>query len=207
MRQPSGSKIQLISTSERLQLTMPARFRPDRAAIHQLGLTFGIDTIAIALIALIIYLSAPLSAPATDFTVKIALSVALLFLLPIGLWILKAGFRLSFDVAEKFLSRSILTIDRQQLTLSQHLFILKLGRSKQLKTKDIVQLVADKYQHPDTKIVRVSLVFEFRTIEPVRLLTAGQDLTEREIKWIGNELSQWLGVNLVNYQNDLDNWE
>lgn len=204
MRQPSGSKIQLISTRDRLQLTMPARFRPDRVAIHQLGLTFGVDALVIALIGFIIYLSAPLSNSATDFTIKIALSVALLIVLPLTLWLLKAGFRLSFDAAEKFLSRSILDIDRHQLTLSQHLFILKLGRSKQLKTQEIVQLVIDKYQHRDSKVARVGLVVELRTIDPIRLLSTGQDLTEKEIKWMGNELSQWLGVNLVNYENSIE---
>lgn len=52
MRQPSGSKIQLTSKADRLELTIPARFRPDRAGIHQLGLAGAIDTIVLISIAL-----------------------------------------------------------------------------------------------------------------------------------------------------------
>ena len=37
MRQPSGSQIQLTSTVNRLEFKIPARFRPDREALHQIG--------------------------------------------------------------------------------------------------------------------------------------------------------------------------
>lgn len=40
-------------------------------------------------------------------------------------------------------------------------------------------------------------MLELRQIDPVRILSTGQDLTEREIKWLATELSNWLGVNLV----------
>jgi hypothetical protein len=204
MRQPSGSKIQLTSKADRLQLTIPARFRPDRAAIHQLGLAGLINLFVLILIALTIYISAPLAIPNTDLAVKVGLGVALMFILPLTLWLLKGGFKLSFDLAEKFLSQTIVTIDRQQFTLSQHLYGLERGRPKHLKTREITQVIVDNYQHPDLKVPKVSLMLELRQIDPIRILCTGQDLTEREIKWMARELSNWLGVNLISGSIDLD---
>jgi hypothetical protein len=197
MRQPSGSKIQLKSKAERLQLTIPARFRPDRVAIHQLGLATGVNFIVLVLIALTIYISVPLTISTTELAVKVGLSVALMFILPLTLWLLKTGAHLSFDLADKFLSHTLLTIDRHQFTLSQHLYSLDRGRPKHLKTNDISQVIVDKYQHSDLKTPKVSLMLELRQIDPVRILSTGQDLTEREIKWLARELSNWLGVNLI----------
>jgi hypothetical protein len=197
MRQPSGSKIQLTSKADRLQLTIPARFRPDRIAIHQLGFASGINVIVLVSIALIIYISIPLTIPTTDLAIKVGLGVALMFLIPLTLWLLKSGLHLSFDLADKFLSHTLLTIDRQQFTLSQHLYSLDRGRPKNLKTREISQIIIDNYQHPDTKVPKISLLIELRQTDPVRILSTGQDLTEREIKWLARELSNWLGVNLV----------
>jgi hypothetical protein len=204
MRQPSGSKIQLTSRADRLQLTIPARFRPDRAAIHQLGLAGAIDILVLGLIALSIYISLPLTVETTDVAVKVGVSVALLFVLPLTLWLLKSGLHLSFDLADKFLSHTLVKIDRQQLTLSQHLYGLDRGRPKHLKTKEIGQIIIDNYQHPDLKVPKVSLLLELRQTDTVRILSTGQDLTEREIKWLARELSNWLGVNLISDSLDLN---
>ena len=205
MRQPSGSKIQLTSKADQLQLTIPARFRPDRVAVHQLGLAGVTNSIVLVLILLTIYISIPLAIPTTDLGVKVGLGVALMFVLPLTLWLLKTGLHLSFDLADKFLSHTIVTIDRKQFTLSQHLYSLERGRPKHLKTNDISQVIVDKYQHADLKIPKVSLMLELRQIDPIRILSTGQDLTEREIKWMANELSNWLGVNLITDSIDLDN--
>jgi hypothetical protein len=205
MRQPSGSKIQLTSKADRLQLKIPARFRPDRAAIHQLGLAGIIDTLVLSLISLSIYISIPLTVATTDIAVKIGLSVALLFVLPLTLWLLKSGLHLSFDLADKFLSHTLIEIDRQQLTISQHLYGLDRGRPKHLKTNEISQAIVDKYQHGDLKTPKVSLLLELRQTDPVRILSTGQDLTEREIKWLAREISNWLGVNLMTDSIDFNN--
>jgi hypothetical protein len=204
MRQPSGSKIQLTSQADRLQLTIPARFRPDRVAIHQLGLAGVTNFIVLSLIVLTIYISIPLTISTTDLAIKVGLGVALMFVLPLTLWLLKTGFHLSFDLADKFLSRTIVTIDRKQFTLSQHLYSLERGRPKHLKTNEISQVIVDNYQHPDLKVPKVSLMLELRQIDPIRILSTGQDLTEREIKWMARELSNWLGVNLISGSIDLD---
>jgi hypothetical protein len=204
MRQPSGSKIQLKRKSERLELTIPARFRPDRAAVHQLGLAGIVNVIVLFLIALTIYISAPLSVPTTDLALKVGLGVALMFVLPLMLWLFKTALRLSFDLADKFLSHTKIAIDRQQFTLSEHLFSLERSRPKYLKTKEISQVIVDSYQHPDLQVKKVSLMVELRQTDPVRLLSTGQDLTAREIRWLASELSTWLGVNLVNDAVELD---
>ncbi len=204
MRQPSGSKIQLTSKADRLELTIPARFRPDRAAVHQLGLTGGINTIVLLLTGLIIYISIPLSVPTTDLAIKVGLSVALLFVVPLTLWLFKGGLRMSFELADRFLSRLIVKVDRKQLSISQHLYNLDLSRTKHYKTKEISQVIVDRYQHPDLQVPKVSLMLEFRHIDPVRILSTGQDLTEREIKWLARELSSWLGVNLISSSIDFD---
>jgi hypothetical protein len=204
MRQPSGSKIQLTSKVDRLQLTIPARFRLDRIATHQLGLAGGVNLIVLVLMILTIYMSIQLTNPSTEAGVKIGLGVALMFVLPATFFLLKTGLHLSFDLADKFLSKTLVTIDRQQLTLSQHLYSLDRGRPKHLKTREISQVIVDKYQHSDLKVPKVSLMLELRQIEPVRILSSGQDLTEREIKWLARELSNWLGVNLVTDSIDLD---
>ncbi len=204
MRQPSGSKIQLTSKADRLKLTIPARFRPDRVAIHQLGLAGGINLLVLCAISLAIYLSIPLAIPTTDVAVKVGLGVALMFVLPFTLWLLKGAMRISFDLADQFLSQTIVTIDRRQFTLSQHLYGLDRGRPKHLKTKEISQIIVDSYQHPDAKIPKVSLMMELRQTDPVRILSTGQDLTERELKWLARELSNWLGVNLITDSIDLN---
>jgi hypothetical protein len=205
MRQPSGSKIQLTSKADRLQLTIPARFRPDRVAIHQLGLAGVTDSIVLGLIALTIYISIPLTIPTTELAIKVGLSVALMFVLPLTYWLLKTGLHLSFDLADKFLSHMLLTIDRKQFTISQHLYSLDRGRPKHVKTNEISQVIVDKYQHADLQTPKVSLLLELRQTDPIRILSTGQDLTEREIKWLARELSNWLGVNLITDSIDLDN--
>jgi hypothetical protein len=204
MRQPSGSKIELTSKSDRLELKIPARFRPDREAIHQLGLAGIVDVFVLLLVGLSIYISAPLSYPKTELAVRVGLGVALMFVLPLTLWLLKTGLHLSFDLADKFLSHTKLKIDRQQFTLSQHLYSLDRSRPKYLKTKEISQVIVDNYQHADPKLQKVSLMLELRQTDPIRVLSTGQDLTEREIKWLARELSNWLGVNLVSTAIDLE---
>ncbi len=204
MRQPSGSKIQLTSTADRLEIIIPARFRPDRAAKHQLGLAGAIDLAVLVLISLTIYISAPLSAPTTELAVRVGLSVALMFVLPLTLWLLKGGLRMSFDLADKFLSHTKIEIDRRKFTLSQHLYSLERSRPKYLKTHEITQTIVDTYQHPDLKVKKVALMLELRQTDPIRLLSTGQDLTAREIKWLAVELSNWLGVNLFSEDIDID---
>lgn len=204
MRQPSGSKIQLISKADRLELKIPARFRPDRVAMHQLGLASVVNLAVLILIALTIYISGPLAYPTTELAVKVGLGVALMFVLPLTLWLLKGGLRMSFDLADKFLSHTKIAIDRQQLTLSQHLYSLERGRPKHLKTKEISQVIVDAYQHPDLQVPKVSLMLELRQLDPIRILSTGQDLTDREIKWLARELSNWLGVNLVIDEIDIN---
>ncbi|WP_310418834.1 hypothetical protein [Chamaesiphon sp. OTE_8_metabat_110] len=203
MRQPSGSKIQLTSTADRLQLTIPARFRPDRIANHQLGLAGGVDLLVLGLSVLTIYMLIQMNSPTVEIGPKFGMGVALMFVLPGTLFLLKTGLHLSFDLADKFLSRTSISIDRQQLTLSQHLYSLDRGRPKHLKTREISQIIVDKYQHVDLKTPKVSLMLELRQIDPVRILSTGQDLTEREIKWLAIELSDWLGVNLISDSMDL----
>lgn len=140
----------------------------------------------------------------TEVAVKVGLSIALLFLLPLTLWLFNSGLHLSFDLADKFLSHTLIKIDRQQLTLSQHLYGLDRGRPKHLKTREISQVIVDNYQHPDLKVPKVSLLLELRQTDPIRILSTGQDLTEREINWLARELSNWLGVNLISDSIDLN---
>jgi hypothetical protein len=204
MRQPSGSKIQLKSKASRLELIIPARFRPDRAAVHQLTLAGSIDLAAILLLGTIVYISMQLSDPAKDAAVKIGLSVALMFLLPLAFWLLKGGLKMSFELADRFLSHTKIAIDNKQFTLSQHLYSLDRGRPKHLKTKEIGQIIVDSYKHPDLKQPKVSLLVELRESDPIKVLTTGQDLTDREIKWLARELSNWLGVNLVSMDLDIE---
>jgi hypothetical protein len=196
MRQPSGSKIELSSTADRLELKIPARFRPDRSAQHQLIFVGGIDLLVLVLIILIIYISIPLSSSTSDAAVRIGLGVALMFILFPTLWLFKAGLRMSFDLADKFLSHTIIQIDRRQLTRSQHLYSLDRDRPKHVKTQEISQIIVDTYQHPDLDAPKVSLMIELREIDPIRLLSSGQDLTAKEIKWLAIEISTWLNVNL-----------
>ncbi len=204
MRQPSGSKIQLTSTTDRLEIVIPARFRPDRAAKHQIGLVGAIDFAVLLLIILTVYICAPLSVPTTELAVRVGLGVALMFVLPLTLWLLKGGLRMTFDLADKFLSHTKISIDRRQFTLSQHLYSLERSRPKHLKTHEITQTIVDTYQHPDLKVKKVALMIELRQTDPIRLLSTGQDLTAREIKWLAIKLGDWLGVNVVTDAVDLD---
>ncbi len=204
MRQPSGSKIQLKSTADRLELKIPARFRPDRAALHQIGLASIINLAVLMLIALTIYISMPLAITTTDVAVKVGLGVALMFVLPLTVWLLKGSLQMSFDLADRFLSHTKMTIDRRQLTLSQHLYSLDRDRPKHLKTKEITQVIIGFYLHPDFKIPKISLLLELHETDPIRIITAGQNLTDRELKWLARELSNWLEVRLVNDSIEID---
>jgi hypothetical protein len=204
MRQPSGSKIRLTSTADRLEIVIPARFRPDQAAKHQLGLVVAIDVGVVVLVILTIYLGVSLAAPTADLAVKVGLGVALMFVLPLTVWLLKGGLRMSFELADKFLSHTKIAIDRRQFSLSQHLYSLERSRPKYLKTPEITQTIVDTYQHPDLKVKKVALMLELRQTDPIRLLSTGQDLTAREIKWLAIELSNWLGVNVFADGIDLD---
>jgi hypothetical protein len=197
MRQPSGSKIEIANTVDRLELKIPARFRPDRAAKHQLVFVGSIDLLVLFLIILIIYISIPLSSSNSEGAVRIGLGVAMMFVLPLTLWLFKAGLRMSFDLADKFLSHKMIEIDRRQFTLSQHLYSLERERPKHVKTQEISQIIVDTYQHPDLEVPKVSLMLELRQIDPIRVLSTGQDLTEKEIKWLASEISTWLGVNVT----------
>jgi hypothetical protein len=204
MRQPSGSKIQITRKADRLELIIPARFRPDQVAVHQLGFAGGINFLVLCLSIVAIWIYIPLSNTATDVAVRVGLGVALMLVLPLTLWLLKAGWRLSFDLADKFLSQTILEIDRQQLKLSQNLYGLDRGRPKHLKTREITQVIVDSYQHPDAKVPKVSLLVELDQSDPIRILSTGQDLTEREIQWLAVEVSKWLGVDLMNDAMELE---
>ncbi|WP_310481214.1 hypothetical protein [Chamaesiphon sp. VAR_48_metabat_403] len=204
MRQPSGSKILLTSKADRLQLTIPARFRPDRVARHQLGLALVVNLLVLGLIALTIYIWMLLGSSRTDAGAKVGLGVALMFVLPSTFFLLKTGLHLAFDLADKFLSTTLVTIDRKQLTLSQHLYGLDRGRPKHLKTNEISQIIIDRYQHSDLKTPKISLMIELRQIDPVRILSTGQNLTERELKWMAREVSNWLGVNLITDSIELE---
>jgi hypothetical protein len=193
MRQPSGSKIQLKSKADRLELKIPARFRPDRAAVHQLALASVVNLATILLVGSIAYISIPLADAATDPAIKIGLSVALMFLLPLTFWLLKGGLRMSFDLADKFLSHTKIAIDNKQFILSQHLYGLDRGRPKHLKTKEIGQIIVDSYKHPDLKKPRINLLIELRESDPIRVLSTGQDLTDREKLngWLENSAIGW----------------
>jgi hypothetical protein len=196
MRQPSGSKIELSSTADRLELKIPARFRPDRSAQHQLAFVGGIDLLVLCLIILTIYIYIPLSSPKSEVAIRVGLGVALMFVLPLTLWLFKAGLRMSFELADKFLSHTKIEIDQRQLTRSHHLYSLDRDRPKHVKTQEISQIIVDTYQHPDLDAPKVSLMLELREIDPIRLLSSGQDLTAKEIKWLAIEISNWLNVNL-----------
>jgi hypothetical protein len=198
MRKPSGSKIQITRQADRLELTIPARFRPDQVAIHQLGFAGGISLLVLCLTVLAIWIYILLANAATDVAVRVGLGVALMLVLPLTLWLLKAAWRMSFDLADKFLSQTILEIDRQQLRLSQRLYGLDRGRPKQIKTREITQVIVDSYQHPDTNVPKVSLLVELDQSDSVKILSTGQDLTDREIQWLAIEVSKWLGVSLSN---------
>jgi hypothetical protein len=191
MRQPSGSKIQLNSKADRLELQIPARLRLDRSATHQLVVTSIMNLVTLVPICLSIYV------------VVIGFTFGLVALLPLILMLGKSAWRMSFDFADEFLLQTKIVIDRQQFTLSQHLYSLDRGRPKQLKTREISQVIIDSYQVPDKKVQKVTLILELRQTDPVRILSTGQDLTEREIKWLGAELSKWLGVNLYSEAFDL----
>jgi hypothetical protein len=158
----------------------------------------------LGLIALNIYIWILLGSSRTEAGAKVGLGVALMFVLPSTFFLLKTGLHLAFDLADKFLSKTLVTIDRKQLTLSQHLYGLDRGRPKHLKTNEISQVIVDRYQHSDLKTPKISLMIELRQIDPVRILSTGQNLTERELKWMARELSNWLGVNLITDSIELD---
>ena len=204
MRQPPKSKIQLTSSEDRLEIIIPARFRPDKTARHLLCLVSAIDLTALLLIIISIFISIQLSIPQTDPAVKVGLGVCLMIVLPLTLWTLQGGLKMSFDLADQFLSHTKVKIDRRQFTLSEHLYSLERSCPKHLKTYEITQAIVDTYQQPNLKAKKVTLMLELREIDPIRLFSSGQDLTEREIKWLAIELSNWLGINLSIDPTDLD---
>jgi hypothetical protein len=201
VRQPSGSKIEITSNADRLEIRIPARFRPDRAGTHQIGLTIGVALLTLLLLILAICAAIPLVSSTTELATRVGLSVALMFTVPLMLWVGKAGFKLSFDLADKYLSHTTIAIDRRQFVFTNYLFTLERIRPKTLNTRDISQVMVDTYHNSDFKDKKIGLLLELRQAESIRLLSSGQDITRKEIKWLAVELSDWLGVGLAHDSN------
>jgi hypothetical protein len=198
MRQPSGSKIQISKSIDRLEITIPARFRPDRVIWHQIGMTSLVTGIALFLGGVVAYISIQLSAASNDVAVKVGLCVGLLFTVPFLLWVGKASLRLLFELFDRFSSHLYLEIDDRQLKMVTRLLTLDRSRPQTVKTNEIYQIIIDRYRTPKTNEKQANLVLDLAQERSVKLLMSGQNLTASEIEWLAEKLSKYLDISIFN---------
>jgi hypothetical protein len=199
MAKPTKTRIKLRKREEQLELILPRHKQLDRAAKHQVGLTLLVNGAALLLIVLSIWIGIHINIQSTqDNRGAVAgLSVGLLFVLPLALWLLGAAFKNSVEMCKQLFSKTSVSIDRKQLSLSSKFWNFDWGAIRRIKVKDIQRVVTTDYQYMEG--VRKDkapcyVVLEIDGQGTVNLLTAEHRLTKAEAKWVGKEMSRWLGI-------------
>jgi hypothetical protein len=198
MRQPSGSKIEVLTGETGLELKIPARFRPDQAGWHQIGLTAILLVFSLLLIGLVFFILIKLSGSGEDIAVKFALSAALLFIFPPLFFAGRASSRLLFELLERFSSHLALSLDRHRLTMVTRLLSVDRSRPQTIQTRDIFQISIDRYRHPTHKTKEAILILSLSDNRSVKLLSSGPNLTAKEVEWVGYKLCKYLGIEIFN---------
>jgi hypothetical protein len=198
MPRPTGSKITTTKTVDRLEIKIPARFRPDRPERHQIGMTGLVTFCALSILGVVIYIFQQLSVSNNDAPIKIGLCVGLLFTLPMLLWVGKTSLRLLFELADRYCSHTHLEIDDRQLKIVTRLLTLDRSRPQTVQIREIIQIVIDRYRHPQDNSKQANLILDLDRERSVKLFRSGRDLTAPEVEWLGAKLAQKLSVGVFN---------
>jgi serine/threonine protein kinase len=180
VKKPAGSKVLLSKGADSVQIIIPPQ-----------GFNVGIGYLCLFAIAwnsfITFWTAAALWGP---FPVNLVFG---LFSLPF--W--GAGMGMVLGILFALFGRSRLRIDRQQISLTSELFGFKYNRTRPALRDDIIKLVYTKRSFTkDSDGDRVE-------VKPQIIIWAGTQkyefgnnelLTEPEIEWLGNELSDWLGL-------------
>lgn len=195
MAKPAKTKIKLQKNEDRLELLLPRHKQLDRAGQHQVAATVAIDAMALSLVILSIWLG--INIQKTQGGAVVGLSAGLLFALPAAIWTLGAAFKNSAEMCKQLFSKTSVSIDRKQLSLSSKFWNFDWGSIRNIKVKDIQGVAITDYQYlegtPKEK-APCFVVLEIDGQGTVNLFAAEHRLTKAEAKWVGKELSRWLGV-------------
>jgi hypothetical protein len=203
MAKPAKTKIKLSKREDRLELLLPRHQRLDRAGRHQVAITLAIDAIALFLLISSIWIGININIQsAQDNRGMVAgLCAGLLFVLPLALWVLGAAFKNSVEMCKQLFSKTSVSIDRKQLSLSSKFWNFDWGAIRNIKVKDIQRVVTTDYQYLEGTRKEKAPCFVVLEIDgqgTVNLLAAEHRLTKAEAKWVGKEMSRWLGVKFGN---------
>jgi hypothetical protein len=198
MAKPARTKIKIKKSSDQLELLLPCHKKLDREGRHQVAATLAIDALALALIVFNIWVALSINNQGDQKTTGtiVGLATLLLFGLPLTLWILGAGFKNTAEMCKQLFSQTSVLIDRKQLSFSSKFWNFDWGAIRKIKVKDIQRVVLTNYQYledsPQSKLpCFVVLEIDGQT---VNLFNAEHRLTKAEAKWVGKEVSRWLGV-------------
>jgi hypothetical protein len=201
MGKPTHTKIQLRKQGEKLELLVPCRQRLSREAQHQIILTWCVNAAALLLIGFNIYLGAQLNSAnvAEDRGLVVGVAVGLLFAIPLMVWVLGAAFKNSKEMCKQLFSKTLVSIDDRHLALSSKFWTFDWGAIRRIKVKEIRQVVMTNYQYQyldgsDGGKAPCYLVLELDSQGTVNLFTADHRLSRAEAKWLGKEISRWVGV-------------
>jgi hypothetical protein len=206
MAKPAKTKIKLSKREDRLELVLPRHRQLDRAGKHQVAITLAIDAIALFLLGLSIWIGININIQsAQDNRGMVAgLCAGLLFVLPLALWVLGAAFKNSAEMCKQLFSKTSVSIDRKQLSLSSKFWNFDWGAIRNIKVKDIQRVVTTDYQYLEGTRQEKAPCFVVLEIDgqgTVNLLAAEHRLTKAEAKWVGKEVSRWLGVQFISNAN------
>jgi hypothetical protein len=199
MAKPAKTKIKLHKKGDRLELLLPRHKQLDRAGKHQVAATLAIDAMALSLVTLSIWLGININIQSAQDNrgLAVGLCAGLLFALPAALWTLGAAFKNSAEMCKQLFSKTSVSIDRKQLSLSSKFWSFDWGSIRNIKVKDIQGVAMTDYQYLEGTRKEKAPCFVVLEIDgqgTVNLFAAEHRLTKAEAKWVGKELSRWLGV-------------
>jgi hypothetical protein len=199
MAKPAKTKIKLRKQEDRLELLLPLHKQLDRAGKHQVGLTLMVDGAALLLVGLSIWLGININIKSAQENqgVIFGLATGLLFVLPLALWVLGAACKNSVEMCKQLFSNTSVSIDRKQLALSSKFWNFDWGAIRRIKVKDIQRVVTTDYQYMEgvrNHKAPCYVVLEIDGQGTINLFTAEHRLTQAEAKWLGKEISRWLGI-------------
>jgi hypothetical protein len=200
MAKPSNTRIKLRKRGELMEMVVPCRHRLSREAKHQIALTLFVDFSAALLLALSIWIGININILSSQQEVNRGLmagyGVGLLFVLPLALWVLGAAFKNSAEMCKQVFSSTVVSIDERHLALSSQFWNFDWGAIRRVKVKDIHRVLMTDYQYLEGVSKSKAPCYVVLELDQgtVNLFAAEHRLSKAEAKWLGKEISRWIGV-------------
>jgi hypothetical protein len=196
MAKPPKTKVKIYKQGEQMTLIVPRKQQWGKEGIHQVAITSLVDTLAIALIGIIIWLLIMIQRNEGS---GLGGFFGLAFFGPIGLWVSTAAFKNTAEMCKQLFSDTSVSINKQHLALSTQFKRFDWGTLRRIKVKDIDGIVVTDYKYVEGVEAKKAPCFLLLQTDQgtMNLLTAEHGLSRSEAKWLGKELSRWLNVGLT----------